>query len=147
MCEQISPDVLAFNRIALKAAAASALLSLLSVCDGAAQAQKVAAAPATNKETFLYSSIGVSTFCTASAKGVKWPNSLSIPVEVYAGLLKNVHDGKIADLKNKKPLSDKELVMGAEQQILLRAMAICPEFVPEDVQKQVKSVFEKMKKK
>ena len=80
-------------------------------------------------------------------KGVKWPNSLSIPVEVYAGLLKNVHDGKIADLKNKKPLSDKELVMGAEQQILLRAMATCPEFVPEDVQKQVKSAFEKMKKK
>ena len=139
-------DVLALNRIALKAAAASALLSFLSVCGGAAQAQKVAA-PATNKETFLYSSIGVSTFCTASAKGVKWPNSLSIPVQVYAGLLKNVHDGKIADLKNKKSLSDKELIMGAEKQILLGAMATCPEFVPEDVQKEVKSVFEKMKKK
>ena len=138
-------DVLALNRIALKAAAASALLYFLSVCDGAAQAQKVVA-PATNKETFLYSSIGVSTFCTASAKGVKWPNSLSIPVEVYASLLKNVHDGKIADLKNKKPLSDKELVMGAEQQILLRAMAACPEFVPEDVQKKIKSAFEKVKK-
>ena len=138
--------VLALNRIALKAVAASALLSFLSVCDGAAQAQK-AAAPATNKETFLYSSIGVSTFCTASSRGVKWPNSLSIPVEVYASLLKNVHDGRIADLKNKEPLSDKELVMGAEQQILLRAMAACPEFVPEDVQKKVKSAFEKVNKK
>ena len=135
-------DVLALNRIALKAAAASVLLSFLSVCDGAAQAQK-AAAPATSKETFLYSSIGVSTFCTASSKGVKWPNSLSIPVEVYASLLKNVHDGKIADLKNKKPLSDKELIMGAEQQIIMRAMVACPEFVPEDVQKKVKSALEK----
>lgn len=130
----------------LKAAAASALLSFSVVCDGAAQAQQ-ATAPATRKETFLYSSIGVTTFCIASAKGVKWPNSLSIPIEVYASLLKNVHGSKIAELKNTKPLSDKELIMGAEQQILLRAIDTCPEFVPEDVKKRIKDAFSKMKKK
>ena len=135
-----------FKRVLLKAITASVLLSTAAVCDAAAQVLQ-APTPASNKEAFLYSSIGVSTFCVASSKGVKWPNSLSIPVEVYALLLKNVHGGKIAELKNKKPLSDKELIVGAEQQILLRAMNTCPEFVPEDVQAKVKDAFEKMKKR
>ena len=134
------------KRVLLKAIAASVLLSAAAVCDAAAQVPQ-APSPATDKEAFLYSGIGVSTFCVASSKGVKWPNSLSIPVEVYASLLKNVHGGKIAELKNKKPLSDKELIVGAEQQILLRAMNTCPEFVPEDVQKKVKDALENMKKR
>ena len=134
------------KRVLLKAIASSVVLSTAAVYDAAAQAQQ-APVPATNKEAFLYSSIGVSTFCVASSKGVKWPKSLTIPVEVYASLLLNVHGGKIAELKNKKPLSDKELVVGAERQILLRAMDACPEFVPEDVQNNIKEAFKKMKKK
>ena len=98
--------------------------------------------PATNEDLFVYGSMGTSFFCMAALNGVEFPKALGISVSTYAQALKGRHNGQVASLKG-KTLTEKEIMTGAEQQVILRAMQLCPKAIPADVQAKVKAALKK----
>ncbi|WP_320674824.1 cAMP phosphodiesterase [Prochlorococcus sp. MIT 1341] len=105
---------------------------------------------ATNSDIFLYRGLGASYVCNALRIGVEFPKSVGIAAATYTQVLNGRHAGKIASSGDKK-LSNKQLFMGAEFQLVNAAVEYCPKLVPEDVKKKVakanKELIDREKKK
>ena len=96
--------------------------------------------PATNEDIAIYQAMGTSFFCLAALDGVEFPKALGISASTYAQALKGRHGGKVASLKG-KVLTNKEMFAAAEHQLLLRAISVCPDGVPEDVKEKVQDII------
>ena len=86
--------------------------------------------------------MGTSFFCMSALNGVEFPKALVISSTTYAQILKGRHNGQVASLKG-KTLTEKQMLAGAEEQVLLRAMSACPKAIPADVQEKIKAALKK----
>ena len=135
---------LKFRQTLLGALAGSALLAPLALTGTAANAQQAAAkaTPASNADIAVYQAMGTSFFCMAALNGVEFPKALGISTTTHAQILKGRHNGQVASLKG-QTLTDKQMLAGAEEQVLLRAMSACPKAIPTDVQNKIKAALKK----
>ncbi len=135
---------LKFRKSLLGALAVPAFLAPIAFTGSAANAQQAAAkaTPASNTDIAVYQAMGTSFFCMAALNGVEFPKALGISTTTYAQILKGRHNGQVASLKG-KTLTEKQMLAGAEEQVLLRAMSACPKAIPTDVQDKIKAALKK----
>ena len=102
--------------------------------------QQSSPTPASNDDIFLYRSIGASFFCNSREQGVEFAKALSISTLSYGQVIKGKHGNKISSVSD-EALTDKQIIGGAEMQIITASMQFCPQWVPEEVQTKVKDVL------
>ena len=135
-----------FNRLR---SALSAPLLLLPLClaGPAAMAQsagKAPTSPASNEDLSLYRGITTSVFCNARSLKIDFPKAFSTAALTYTQILVAKHGGLIASTGNKK-LTNKQLLNGAEVQVIAGAIQGCPDMVPADVKTKAEQAISKMK--
>ena len=110
----------------------------------AQSAGKAPTSPASNEEISLYQVITTSVFCNARSLKVDYAKAISTAALTYTQMLVGKHGGFIASTGNKK-LSNKQLLNGAEFQIIAGAIQGCPDMVPADVKTKAEQAISKMK--
>ena len=100
--------------------------------------------PATEEELYLYRAIGATYICVAREVDIEFSKATAIAAITYVNLLEGKHGGKIKTISNKN-LSRKELINGAQNQLIPAAVEYCPDKVPEKTKKEVKKFFKQMK--
>ena len=98
------------------------------------------AAPASDAEMGLYSSIAAVNVCIARSAGIDFDKAVGIAGETIAQLIHGQHGSAIAQI-GAKPLSDAELRKGAINSAVLGAAEICPKQVPAEVMKRVQEAL------
>ena len=100
--------------------------------------------PATEEDLFLYRAIGATYICVAREVDIEFTKATAIAAITYVNLLEGRHGGKIQAVIN-KDLTRKELIYGANNQLIPAAVEYCPDKVPEKTKKQVKKFLKQMK--
>ncbi len=98
--------------------------------------------PAKKEDIFLYRGLGATYVCNARAAGIEFPKAVGIAATTYVQVLKGRHGGIVSSV-SKKELSNKQLLSGAEIQIITGALQYCPKEVPKDVEEEIKAFIER----
>ena len=105
--------------------------------------------PANKNDLELYHGMGVSFLCNATRKGfdLDFPKTLNVASSTFASVIKQKHGGKIIDDRKKEQTVDmKQLQFLASLQLVESALQVCPDNVPEKVEKEVNIEIERLKK-
>ena len=105
--------------------------------------------PANKNDLELYHGMGVSFLCNATRKGfdLDFPKTLNVASSTFASVVKQKHGGKIIDDRKKEQTVDmKQLQFLASLQLVESALKVCPDNVPEKVEKEVNIEIERLKK-
>jgi hypothetical protein len=104
--------------------------------------------PANKNDLDLYHGMGVSFLCNATRKGfdLDFPKTLSVASATFASVVSQKHGGKILEGKKEQTIDMKQLQFIASLQLVEAALRVCPENVPEKVEKQFKIERERLKK-
>ena len=104
--------------------------------------------PANKNDLDLYHGMGVSYLCNATRKGfdLDFPKTLSVASATFASVVSQKHGGKIIEKKKEQTVDMKQLQFIAALQFVESALIVCPDNVPEKVEKQAKIEIERLKK-
>ena len=102
--------------------------------------------PATEDELFLYRAIGATYICVARELDIEFAKASAIASITYVNLLEGRHDGKIKAVGD-KTFTRKELIFGANNQLIPAAVEYCPKQVPNKTKKEVKKFLKSLKSK
>ena len=105
--------------------------------------------PANKNDLDIYYVMGMSFLCNATRKGfdLDFEKTLSVASGTFASVISQKHGGKILDERKKEQTVDmKQLQFIASLQLVESALQVCPDNVPEKVEKQFKIETERLKK-
>ena len=104
--------------------------------------------PANKNDLDLYHGMGVSFLCNATRKGfdLDFPKTLNVASTTFASVVLQKHGGKIIERKKEQKVDMKQLQFIASLQLVESALKICPDNVPEKVEKEFKIETERLKK-
>ena len=104
--------------------------------------------PANKKDLDLYHGMGVSFLCNATRKGLDldFPKTLSVASATFSSVVSQKHGGKIIEREREQTLDMKQLQFIASLQLVESALKVCPDNVPEKVEKQFMIETERLKK-
>jgi len=104
--------------------------------------------PANKKDLDLYHGMGVSFLCNATRKGLDldFPKTLSVASATFSSVVSQKHGGKIIEREREQTLDMKQLQFIASLQLVESALLVCPDNVPEKIEKQYKIETERLKK-
>ena len=104
--------------------------------------------PANKNDLDLYHRMGVQFLCNATRKGfdLDFPKTLSVASATYASVISQKHGGRIIERKKEQTVDVKQLQFIAALQFVESALIVCPDNVPEKVEKQAKIEIERLKK-
>ena len=104
--------------------------------------------PANKNDLDLYHGMGVSFLCNATRKGfdLDFPKTLNVASATFASVVAQKHGGKIIEKKKEQTVNIKQLQFIASLQLIESALQVCPDNVPEKVEKQYKIETERLKK-
>ena len=104
--------------------------------------------PANKNDLDLYHGMGVSFLCYATRKGfdLDFPKTLSVASATFASVVSQKHGGKIIERNKEQTVDMKQLQFIASLQLVESALQVCPDNVPEKVEKQFKIEVERIKK-
>ena len=104
--------------------------------------------PANKNDLDLYHGMGVSFLCNATRKGfdLDFTKTLSVASATFASVIAQKHEGKIIEGKKEQTVDMKQLQFIASLQLVESALKVCPDNVPEKVEKQFKIETERLKK-
>ena len=104
--------------------------------------------PANKNDLDLYHGMGVSFLCNATRKGfdLDFPKTLSVASATFASVISQKHEGKILEGKKEQTVDMKQLQFIASLRLIESALQVCPDNVPEKVEKQFKIETERLKK-
>jgi len=96
--------------------------------------------PANKNDLDLYHGMGVSFLCNATRKGfdLDFPKTLSVASATFASVVSQKHAGKIIEGKKEQTVDMKQLQIIASLQLVESALQVCPDNVPEKIEKQFK---------
>ena len=108
----------------------------------------VKSSPANKNDLDLYHGMGVSFLCNATRKelNLDFPKTLSVASATFASVVSQKHGGKIIEKKKEQTVDMKQLQFIASLQLVESALKVCPDNVPEKVEKQFKIETERLKK-
>ncbi|WP_269622773.1 hypothetical protein [Prochlorococcus marinus] len=101
---------------------------------------------ATEEDLFLYRAIGATYICVAREVDIEFSKASAIAAITYVNLLEGKHGGKIKVIGDKE-LSRKELIVGANNQLIPAAVEYCPDKIPNKTKKDVEKYLKELKKK
>ena len=104
--------------------------------------------PANKNDLDLYHGMGVSFLCNATRKGfdLDFPKTLNVASTTFASVVSQKHGGKIIEKKKEQTVDIKQLQIIASLQLVESALRICPDNVPEKIEKEFKIEIERLKK-
>ena len=104
--------------------------------------------PANKNDLDLYHGMGVSFLCNATRKGfdLDFPKTLNVASATFASVVSQKHGGKIIEKKKEQTVDMKQLQFIASLQLVESALQVCPDNVPEKIEKQFKIETERIKK-
>ena len=104
--------------------------------------------PANKNDLDLYHGMGVSFLCNATRKGfdLDFPKTLNVASATFASVVSQKHGGKIIERKKEQTVDVKKLQFIASLQLIESALKVCPDNVPEKIEKQFKIETERLKK-
>ena len=104
--------------------------------------------PANKNDLDLYHGMGVSFLCNATRKGfdLDFPKTLNVASATFASVISQKHGGKIIEKKKEQTVDMKQLQFIASLQLVESALQVCPDNVPEKIEKQFKIETERIKK-
>ena len=104
--------------------------------------------PANKNDLDLYHGMGVSFLCNATRKGfdLDFPKTLNVASATFASVVSQKHGGKIIEGKKEQTVDIKQLQFIASLQLTESALKVCPDNVPEKVEKQFKIETERLNK-
>ena len=102
--------------------------------------------PASDEDLFLYRAIGATYICVARELDIDFAKASAIASITYVNLLEGRHGGKIKAVGD-KTFTRKELIFGANNQLIPAAVEYCPKQVPSKTKKEVKKFLKSMKSK
>jgi hypothetical protein len=104
--------------------------------------------PANKNDLDLYHGMGVSFLCNATRKGfdLDFPKTLNVASTTFASVISQKHGGKIIEKKKAQTVDLKKLQFIASLQLVESALEVCPDNVPEKIEKQFKIETERLKK-
>jgi len=104
--------------------------------------------PANKNDLDLYHGMGVSFLCNATRKGfdLDFPKTLNVASATFASVISQKHGGKIIERKKEQTVDIKKLQFIASLQLVESALQVCPDNVPEKIEKQFKIETERLKK-
>jgi len=104
--------------------------------------------PASKNDLDLYHGMGVSFLCNATRKGfdLDFPKTLNVASSTFASVVSQKHGGVIIEKKKAQKVDMKKLQFIASLQLVESALKICPDNVPEKIEKQFKIETERLKK-
>jgi len=104
--------------------------------------------PANKSDLDLYHGMGVSFLCNATRKGfdLDFPKTLNVASATCASVVSQKHGGKIIERKKEQTVDMKKLQYIASLQLVESALKLCPDNVPEKIEKQYKIEAERIKK-
>ena len=96
----------------------------------------------------LYHGMGVTFLCNATRKGfdLDFPKTLNVASATFASVVSQKHGGKIIERKKEQKVDMKQLQFIASLQLVESALKICPDNVPEKVEKEFKIETERLRK-
>ena len=98
--------------------------------------------PATREDTFLYRAMGGTYVCRALKEEVEFSKAVRIAGVTYGSVISGLHGGFVDEV-GKDKLTDKQIMQGSINQVMLAAMQQCPKDVPEDVKTEITEAFKK----
>ena len=104
--------------------------------------------PANKNDLDLYHGMGVSFLSNATRKGfdLDFPKTLNVASATFASVISQKHGGEIIERKKKQTVDMKQLQFIASLQLVESALQVCPDNVPEKIEKQFKIETERIKK-
>ena len=104
--------------------------------------------PANKNDLDLYHGMGVSFLCNATRKGfdLDFPKTLNVASATFASVVSQKHGGKIIERNKEQTVDMKKLQFIASLQLVESSLQICPDNVPEKIEKQFKIETERLKK-
>ncbi len=104
--------------------------------------------PANKNDLDLYHGMGVSFLCNATRKGfdLDFPKTLNVASTTFASVVSQKHGGKIIEKKREKKVDMKQLQFLVSLQLVESALQVCPDNVPEKIEKQFNIEIERVKK-
>ena len=104
--------------------------------------------PANKNDLALYQGMGVSFLCNATRKGfdLDFPKTLNVASTTFASVVSQKHGGRIIERKKEQKVDMKQLQFIASLQLVESALKICPDNVPEKIEKEFKIETERLKK-
>ena len=104
--------------------------------------------PATKNDLDLYHGMGVSFLCNATRKGfdLDFPKTLNVASATFASVVSQKHGGKIIEKKKEQTIDIEKLQFIATLQLVESALRVCPDNVPEKIEKQFQIETERIKK-
>ena len=96
----------------------------------------------------LYHRMGVQFLCNATRKGIDldFQKTLSVASATYASVISQKHGGKIIQREKEQTVDIKQLQFIASLQLVESALQVCPDNVPQKIEKQFKIETERLKK-
>ena len=109
---------------------------------------KVKNLPANKNDLDLYHGMGVSFLCNATRKGfdLDFPKTLNVASTTFVSVVSQKHGGKIIQKKKEQTVDLKKLQFIASLQLIESALQVCPDNVPEKIEKQYKIETDRLKK-
>ena len=101
---------------------------------------------ASEDDLLLYRAIGSTYICVAREMDIEFSKAAAVAAITYVNILEGRHDGKISSLADKE-LTRKELVFGANNQLVPAAVEYCPKKVPNKTKKEVKKFLKGLQSK
>ena len=98
--------------------------------------------PATREDTFLYRAMGGTYVCRALKEEIEFSKAVRIAGVTYGSVISGLHGGFVDEVGQDK-LTDKQIMQGSINQVMLAAMQQCPKDVPEDVKKEITEAFKR----
>ena len=102
--------------------------------------------PANEQDLFLYRAIGATYICVARELDIDFDKAVAISAITYVNLLEGRHDSRIKAV-GEKQFSRKELIFGANNQLIPAAVEYCPKKVPSKTKKEVNKFLKKLQSK
>ena len=104
--------------------------------------------PANKNDLDLYHGMGVSFLCNATRKGfdLDFPKTLNVASTTFASVVSQKHGGRIIEKRKEQKVDMKQLQFIASLQLVESALKICPDNVPEKIEKEFKIETERLKK-
>ena len=123
---------------------ASPFLVGSSRLDSANAQVKSNALPATKEQIVTYSAMSLQTFCTARNLDIDFKKSVSVALAAEANFIALRHGFKVEGIT--KPLTKQQLSNVISNQLIAQAVNACPEYVPDEVKKEIEEFKKKNKR-
>lgn len=102
------------------------------------------AMPATKEQIVTYSAMSLQTFCTARSLDIDFKKSVSVALAAEANFVALRHGFKVEGIA--KPLTKQQLSSVISNQLIVQAVNACPEYIPDDVKKEIEEFKKKNKR-